>query len=61
MASSHRPSKEVETPEAMEAFTPVITRPIAGESRLFRDSTNKIGDLREFISLNFSFTSYFRD
>ena len=40
MASSYRPGKEAEIPEVMEAFIPVVTRPIAGEPRCFRDPTN---------------------
>jgi len=59
MAFSHRPGKEVETPKVVETFTLVLTRPIAGDSQFSRDSTNKIGDLREFISLNLNFISYF--
>ena len=42
MASLYCPGKEAEAPEAMGTFTPVITQPIAGESRLFRDSTYEV-------------------
>ena len=61
MASSHRAGKEAEAREAMEAFIPVVTRPMAGELRCFRDPTNQLVIFREFISLNFSFISYSRD
>jgi len=33
---------EAEAPEAMVTFTPIVTRPIAGESQLFRGSTNEL-------------------
>jgi len=38
MVSSQRPGKEVETLEATEAFTPVVTWPIVSEPQLTRDS-----------------------
>ena len=37
MSVSHRPGKEVETSKVVETITLVVTRPIAGESRPFRD------------------------
>jgi len=40
MASSHRPSKEAEIPEVIEAFNLIIARQITGEFQLFKDSTN---------------------
>jgi len=61
MASQHRPGKEIEASEPEETAPPAITYPITGKTQPLEigETSPKIGDLRESISIDFSFTCYF--